>query len=58
MNEVGILEDFAEKAGLSHRTVVRANELHRLVQSQSCLTTGLGVSGTGSVVICLHLVRV
>lgn len=58
MNEKGIVEDYAEKAGLSHRSVLRANELHRLVQSQGCFGPigALGVSASGLAVICLHLV--
>ena len=60
MNENGIVEVYAEKAGLSHRSVLRANELLRLLQSQGCLgpTSALGISDTGLPVICLHLVRI
>ena len=56
----GIVEVYAEKAGLSDRCVLRANELLRLVQSQGCLgpTSALGISDTGLPVICLHLVRI
>ena len=58
MSENGILSVLAEKSGLGHNVVNRANEMHRLVQAQGCLGPGafVGASSTAMVVICLHLV--